>query len=138
MRSTAENENYKDRDGPPNEFSHRRARNLLLSTIARLCAKNVDLWPLGGAVGFPGGGEPWNSNWSNWAGRWAGLCTTQPGTIEAKRATRRNISANLCGFTLGQKHDLRSDREWKEIATHWLKQAAPPPHKTNLPTGVYC
>ena len=55
MRSTAGNENYKDRDGPPNELSHRRTQNLLLSIIARLCAKNADLWPLGWAVGIPGG-----------------------------------------------------------------------------------
>ena len=58
MRSTAENENYTDWDGPPNKFSHRRARSLLLTIIARLCATNADLWPLGGgAVGFPGGGR---------------------------------------------------------------------------------
>ena len=54
-RSTAGNRNYKDWGGPPNQFSHRRARNLLLSIIACPCAKYTNPTPPGWGRGISGG-----------------------------------------------------------------------------------
>ena len=54
-RSTAGNRNYKDWGGPPNQFSHRRARNLLLSIIACLCARDTNPTAPGWGRGISGG-----------------------------------------------------------------------------------
>ena len=101
MRSTAENENYKDRDGPPNAFSHRRAQNLLLSIIARLCATKPDLWPLRGAFEFPGGGCGIPTGRT---GRGAGRgCAPLSQEFFQLKGYKEKYFANFCVVTLGQK-----------------------------------
>ena len=78
--------------------------------LLHACAQKIRiLRPLGAAVGSRGGG-PWDSNWLNWAGPWAGLWTTEPEIFEPK-GLWGDISLPTCMLSHSDRsNDLRLGR----------------------------